>query len=98
MRILLNTHDNFWYSQVMVLLDNWAIHKSKISQTWFKKICLYNYLHFPYSQDFACFEMWFSQIKRKLAEIGKEANSKISIKNNYAKIFDSFFSIKSKTN
>ena len=93
----LNTHDNFWYSQVMVLLDNWAIHKSKISQTWFKKMG-YTIIFIPaYSPDFAPVEMWFSLIKRKLAEIGKEANSKISVKNNYAKIFDSLLPIKSKT-
>ena len=93
----LNTYDNFWFSQVMVLLDNWAIHKSKIYQTWFKKIG-YTIIFIPaFSQDFARFEMWLSQIKRKLAEIDKEANSKIYVKNNYAKIFDSLLPIKSKT-
>ena len=72
----LNTHDNFWYSQAMVLLDNWAIHKRKISQTWFKKVSYTIIFILPYSPDFAPVEMWFSQIKRKLAEIDKEAKFK----------------------
>ena len=93
----LNTHNNFWYSQVMVLLESWAMHKSKNFQTWFKKIGLYNYLHSSYSPDFALVEMWLSLIKSKLTEIDKEANSNISVKNNYAKIFDSLLPIKSKT-
>ena len=64
------THDNFWYSQVMVFLDNWAKNKIKISQTWLKQIG-YNiiFIH-TYSPDFAPVEMWFILIKRKLAEIG----------------------------
>ena len=93
----LNTYDNFWYSQVMFLLESWAIHKSKISQTWFKKIS-YTIIFIPaYTKDFSRVEMWFSLIKRKLVEICKEANLKISDNNNYAKIFDSLLPIKSKT-
>ena len=49
-----------------------------------------------YSPDFAPVEMWFSLIKRNLAKISKESNSKISVKQNYAKIFDSLSPITSK--
>ena len=92
----LNINENFGYTQVINLLDNWAIHKSKLSQTWFKKMG-YTINFIPaYSPDFAPVEMWFSLIKRNLAKISKESNSKISVKQNYAKIFDSLSPITSK--
>ena len=93
----LNTHDNFWYLKLWLCLIVELYIKAKFIKRYLRKFVYTIIFILVYSPDFACFEMWFSQIKRKLDEIGKEAISKISVKNNYAKIFDSLLPIKSKT-
>ena len=47
-----------------------------------------------YSPDFAPVEMCFSLIKRKLTEIYKKETIKLTLRENYSKIFDSLISVK----
>ena len=90
----LKTNDSFGYSKLCILLDNWTVHKSHDVTDWFKKMNK-TVLFIPaYSPDFAQVEMCFSLIKRKLTEICKKETIKLTLIENYSKIFDSLISVK----
>ena len=93
----LKSHSYFGYSQVMILLDNWSIHRSKVTKTLFEKINFITWYIPVYSPDFAPVEMWFSLIKRALWNVCKKDNYKITISQNYTKIYDSLLQLKSVT-
>ena len=91
----LRSNDWFGYSQVAILLDNWAVHKSVVARNALEKTgCIIFFLP-AYSPDFAPVEFWFSLMKRKLAELLKRENVKTRLKHNYTKIYDSLIQIKS---
>ena len=91
----LSSHNNFDYSDVILMLDNWAFHKSSISKTFILNLG-YTTIYLPaYSPDFAPIEMWFSLIKRNLSSSCKKEAIRISLKHNYNKIYSSLSTIKS---
>ena len=62
------SHNYFEHSQIILLLDNCAIHKSNQVAALFQKVNSI-ILYIPaYSPDFAPVEMCFGLIKRKLYE------------------------------
>ena len=50
----------------------------------------------PYAPDFAPVEMCFSQIKRNLSEQCKRETVKLTLKENYSKVYDSLLSVKTR--
>ena len=93
----LQSDNYFENSQIILLLDNWAIHKSNQVAALFQKVN-FIILYIPaYSPDFAPVEMCFSLIKRKLYEEWKRENIRLTLKHNYTKIHDSLISIKAIT-
>ena len=93
----LQSHNYFEHSQIVLLLDNCAIHKSNQVAALFQKVN-FIILYIPvYSPDFAPIEMCFSLIKRKLYEEWKRENIRLTLKHNYTKIHDSLISIKAIT-
>ena len=93
----LQSHNYFEHSQIILLLDNCAIHKSNQVAALFQKVN-FIILYIPaYSPDFAPIEMCFSLIKRKLYEEWKRENIRLTLKHNYTKIHDSLISIKAIT-
>ena len=62
----------------MILLDNWAVHKSSITIIWLNKMNITIYFIPPYLPDFAPVEKCFCQIKRKLGEQCKRETVKLT--------------------
>ena len=87
----------FGYHEVLLLLDNWAFHKS-ITSTSILKTLGYTIAYLPaYSPDFAPIEMCFSILKRYLKESCKRENTKLSLRTNKIKIYNSLAKIKENT-
>ena len=89
----LYSHNYFGYSEVILLLDNYLIHKSSSTTKVLQSFRFTTLFISTYNPDFAPVELWFSLIKRKLSEICKSEYSTITVKQNYAKIYDSLVSI-----
>ena len=64
----LNSHNNFGYDNINLLLDNCSFHKSNKTQDIFKKLPYKIYYIPTYSPEFTPIEMCFSLIKRTLSE------------------------------
>ena len=93
----LKLYENFGYNEVIIILDNWSIHKGKLTQGLLKKLS-YKVFYIPaYSPEFAPVEMSFSLLKRTLSESNKNKGIKLSFRQNLTKIYQSLQSLTSKT-
>ena len=91
----LKSYNCFKYRQVIILLDNWPVHKSNIAIDCLEKIRYLVYFILAYSPNFVPVEMCFILIKRKLCELCKRETIKLTLKENYSKIYDSLLLMKS---
>ena len=92
----LKSNDNFEYNDVVIMLDNWSVHKSQLSQNFIKKHT-FKILYIPaYSPELAPVEMSFSLLKRNLSESNKNESVKLSFRQNLIKIHHSLLSLTSK--
>ena len=90
----LDSNNNFGYSKVILMLDNWSFHKSSLSKRLLLKLW-YTIVYLPaYSPNFAPIEMWFSMIKKSLSELCKRETINLFLKNNFTKIYSSLITIK----
>ena len=93
----LKLYENFRYNEVIIILDNWSIHKGKLTQGLLKKLS-YKVFYIPAnSSEFAPVEMSFSLLKRTLSESNKNKDIKFSFRQNLSKIYQSLQSLISKT-
>ena len=93
----LNKNKNFGFSETLLLLDNWSIHKSKITKEVLWRINT-NVLYLPaYSPDFAPIEMWFSILKRNINFTWSNQYIKLNSKQWYSKVVDALKKIEPKT-
>ena len=92
----LNLNNNFGYNEVLIILDNWYVHKSKLTQILLKKLTYKIFYIRAYSPEFAPVEMSFSLLKRNLSESRKNKNIKLSFMQNLIKIHHSLLSLTSK--
>ena len=91
------SNNYFGYNEVLILLDNWSFHKSSTSISLLKTLG-YTVAFLPaYRPDFAPIEMCFSLLKRNLSESWKKENSKLSLKVNKAKVYNSLSWLNKKT-
>ena len=91
----LRNNNNFNYSDVLLLLDNWSIHKSRESIKKLKKINAKILYLPPYSPNFAPVEEFFGIMKMKIKKQWIEEVVKLNTKANYDKIVKSLKAIKS---
>ena len=91
----LESNNLFGYSRALIILDNWSIHKSSNTKSLFKKMKHLVFYIPPYTPDFSPVEMSFSLIKRSLYRICKSKPDMLTLKENYAKIFDALVTVKS---
>ena len=79
-------HSNFNYSNVLIILDNWSIHKSKETLFKLKKIN-WKIIYLPaYSPMLAPVEMYFGILKAKLRRIQSKEVVKLNVKFDYSRI------------
>ena len=91
----LRNNNDFNYSDILLLLDNWSIHKSIESIKKLKKIDA-KILYLPsYSPNFAPVEEFFGIMKMKIKKQWIKEVVKLNIKANYDKIVKSLKAIKS---
>ena len=90
----LRSHNWFSYSQVAILLDNWALHKSVVTRNVLDKTSCIAFFVSAYIPNFSSVEFWLSLMKRKLAKLLKRDNTKLRLKLNYTKMYDSLIQIK----
>ena len=84
----------FQKKEVLILLDNWSIHKTAQIFQKFKEIN-YNVIFLPaYTPQFAPIEMWFSMIKRNLRQIYNGKIVKLSLKSSYNNVYNALRQIK----
>ena len=91
----LESNNLFGYSRALIILDNWSIHKSSNTKSLLKKMKNLVFYIPPYTPDFSRVEMSFSLIKRLLYRICKSKPDILTLKENYAKIFDALVTVKS---
>ena len=97
MKDWLNSHDNFGYDDVVILLDNASIHKSKEAKIMIERLwCKVIYLP-AYSPEFAPIEMAFSLLKRDLSKSWQNERVNLNEKECLIKIRNSLRKIKSQT-
>ena len=88
------SHEYFGYSRVIIIHDNCAIHKIKTTKSEFQKMS-YSVLYLPaFSSDFASVKIWFGIIKQNLSENWDRETKKVTLHQNYSKIYDALASIK----
>ena len=91
------SNNYYGYNEVLILLDNWSFYKSSTSISLLKTLG-YTVAFLPaYSPDFAPIEMCFILLKRNLSESWKKENSKLSLKVNKAKVYNSLSWLNKKT-
>ena len=90
----INNNRSFGFSETLLIMDNWSIHKSKSTKAKLWKINA-NVLYLPaYSPDFAPIEMCFSILKRKFKAEWNNQHIKLNSKQSYHKIVDALQKIK----
>ena len=90
----ITSNSYFGYERVILLLDNWAYHKSSTSISILLKLG-YTIVFLPaYSPEIAPIEMYFSILRRNLRDSLKKERVRFSVRNNKTKIFDSLVKIK----
>ena len=80
----IKSNDWFDYNQVIILLDNCAVHKSAISRCCIEEISCSKFYISQYGLGFALIEMCFDLIKRKLAKRCKGENAKKPFRHKHA--------------
>ena len=70
----INKNKMFGFSEALLLMDNWSIHKSKITKTTLWEINSKVLYLLVYRPGFSPIEMWFSILKRKLL-LNKQINA-----------------------
>ena len=93
----LKDNDPFFYSEVILILDNSSIQKSTKVKLKFAKLN-WKVLYLPvYSQMFAPIENWFKLLKSYLKQNYKSEDIKVNLNQNYVKIYHALKSISAKT-
>ena len=88
---------NFGFSEVMVIMDNWSIHKSANVRTLLKKQKITIAFIPPYSPHLAPIEMYFGLFKKCLiSNLGKQTIN-IQNKDNFNRVLESFKGVNSST-
>ena len=93
----LQKNNKFNYSKILILLDNWSIHKSKETVRKLNKMKVKTLYLPPYSPNFAPVEEFFGIMKMKIRNQWANGIVKFSTKSNYDKIVKSLKSIKSES-
>ena len=93
----LNLNNKFGYHETIFLLDNCAVHKSKLTMKLLKKLSHKVYYLPAYSPELAPVEMCFSLFKRSLSESCKQESINLSFKQNFIKIHRSLKVLTSKS-
>ena len=93
----LQKNSKFNYSNILILLDNWSIHKSKETVWKLNKMKVKKLYLPPYSPNFAPVEEFFGIMKMKIRNQWANEIVKFSKKSNYNKIVKSLKSIKSES-
>ena len=88
---------NFGFSKVMVIMDNWSIHKISNVRTLLKKQKITIAFIPPYSPHLAPIEMYFGLFKKCLiSNLGKQTIN-IQNKDNFNRVLESFKGVNSST-
>ena len=85
---------NFGYDNVIIILDNSSVHKTKEVKSRFSKMKAKVLYLAPYSPQFAPIEMYFGLLKRYLWRISENKNKRISIKESTSIIIKAMKEIK----
>ena len=85
---------NFGYDNVIIILDNSSVHKTKEVKSRFSKMKAKVLYLAPYSPQFAPIEMYFGLLKRYLWRISENKNIRISIKESTSIIIKAMKEIK----
>ena len=93
----LETNNNFEFNEVIIIMDNWSIHKCANIKTLLKVSKITILYIPPYSPHLAPIEIYFGLFKKKLLSNSSKQMIKINSKDNYSKILDSFRGIKTLT-
>ena len=93
----LQKDSTFNYSNILILLDNWSIHKSKETVRKLNKMKVKTLYLSPYSPNFALVEEFFGIMKMKIRNQWANEIVKFSTKSNYDKIVKSPKSIRSES-
>ena len=88
-------HSNFKYSNVLIILDNWSIHKSKETLCKLKKINWKIIYLSAYSPMLAPVEMYFRILKANLRRIQSKEVVKLNVKYDYSRIVRAMKEIRS---
>ena len=94
--IWFNLYKNFKYDEVIIILDNWSVHKSKLTQKLLQRLSYKVFYISAYSPEFAPVEMSFSLLKRTLSESNKNEIVKLSFRQNLIKIYKSLQALNQK--
>ena len=76
----IKSNDNFKNNEVAIMLDNWSVHKSQLSQILFKKHTFKILYILAYSGELAPIEMSFSLLKRNQSSSNKNQSVKLFFK------------------
>ena len=91
----IKTNESFQKQEVLIVLDNWSIHKSKEVMQKLKQISN-KIAYLPaYTPKFAPIELWFSKIKENLRRSWSNKVVKLSEKSVYNDIYQALKDLKS---
>ena len=94
---MINDNNNFGFNKIILIMDNWSIHKWNKVKKNLKEVNLIVFFIPTYSLHLAPIEMFFGLLKKRIWINLKNEMVKISDKAHFSKILDSYKEINKST-